>query len=109
MASEPFTRPSSSPSQGPGNSGGLFPLTLLTEQLDDLLYCRGVLRLLVCVPEGDHPRKTQGKPRLITDLAGRMSRAGRDFVGHHLDHHLGLEPYVWHENRIHPCRPMIDL
>ena len=38
-----------------------------------------------------------------------MSRAWRDFVGHHLDHHLRLEPHIGHQDRIHARRPLLDL
>ena len=38
-----------------------------------------------------------------------MSGAGRDFVGHHLDYHLGLEPHIGDEDRIHTRRPLFNL
>src|SRR5260370_38913273 len=71
----------------------LFPALALV-QFNQFLDRRRVLRLLVCLPEGDQPRKAQRITRLVSDFSRRMGGRARDLIGQHLQDQLRLDPHT---------------
>jgi hypothetical protein len=84
-------------------------LALALIQFDQLLNGGGILRLLVCLPEGEQPWEAQRITRLVSDFSCRVGGRARDLVGQDLDDELRFDPHAGLDQRGDAGRLVIDL